>query len=361
MKYDDPGSRARDTVLPATKVMKVQGEKVAFIGMTLEGAAAIVSQAGIEGISFEDEFETGNALVPGLRARGVESIVVLLHEGVTPAGDPSAYNDCTGPTGPALEIAENLKPAIDAVVSGHTHQPYNCVVEDPKGRNRLPTSAASFGRMVSKLHFLINPRSGDIVRHAAHAENLVAENNATATPMATVTRLIATYMELVKPIADEVLGHIEPGSTVSRTPDANGGDSPQGNLIADAQKVFAPIAPDSTDAPVVAFMNPGGIRADLIENGAGDVTYGAASEVQPFNSFMTAFDLTGAQIKGVLNHLPGGGEQLPGRRGRQLRRLHPGGEPHHRGSRHRRAARLPARQRPGGAHADRPDQPAALT
>jgi 5'-nucleotidase len=301
VKYDDPGSRARDTVLPATKVMKVQGEKVGFIGMTLEGTAAIVSQAGIEGISFKDEVATANALVPKLRARGVESIVVLLHEGVTPAGDPTAYNDCTGPTGPALEIAENLKPAIDAVVSGHTHQPYNCVVKDPKGANRLLTSAASFGRMVSKLHFLIDPRTGDIVRPAAHAENLIAENNSTVTPMAKITSLIATYKELVKPIAEEVLGHIEPGSTISRTADANGGDSPLGNLIADAQKVFAPIAPEGSAAPVVAFMNPGGIRADLIENGAGDVTYGAAFEVQPFNNFMTSFDLTGAQIKEVLN------------------------------------------------------------
>ena len=181
--YDDQGSRPRDTVLPATKVMKVEGEKVGFIGMTLEGTAAIVSQAGIEGISFQDEVETANALVPGLRARGVESIVVLLHEGVTPTGDATAYNDCTGPAGPALEIAQDLKPAIDAVVSGHTHQPYNCVVKDPKGNNRLLTSAASFGRMVSKLHFLIDPASGDIVRPAAHAENLIAENDATVTPM----------------------------------------------------------------------------------------------------------------------------------------------------------------------------------
>ena len=87
VKYDDPGSRPRDTVLPATKVMKVQGEKVGFIGMTLEGTASIVSPSGIQGISFEDEVETANALVPGLRARGVESIVVLLHEGVTPTDD----------------------------------------------------------------------------------------------------------------------------------------------------------------------------------------------------------------------------------------------------------------------------------
>ena len=298
--YDDPGSRQRDTVLPATKVMKVRGEKVGFIGMTLEGTASIVSPSGIQGISFEDEVATANALVPGLRARGVQSIIVLLHEGVTPT-DTTAYNDCTGAGGPALEIAQNLKPAVDAIVSGHTHQPYNCVVKDPRGNNRLLTSAASFGRMVSKLHFLIDPASGDIVRPAAHAENLIVENDVSVTPLQKVADLIATYKELVKPIADEVLGSIDPGSSVSRTADADGGDSPLGNLIADAQKVFAPIASAGTDAPVVAFMNPGGIRADLIENGDGDVTYGAAFEVQPFSNFMASFDLTGAQIEEILN------------------------------------------------------------
>ena len=90
--------------------------------------------------------------------------------------DATAYNDCTGVSGPGLEIAQNLKPAIDAVVSGHTHQPYNCVVQDPKGNPRLLTSASSLGRMVTKLHFLIDPESGDIVRPAAFAENMIVEN-----------------------------------------------------------------------------------------------------------------------------------------------------------------------------------------
>ena len=96
--------------------------------------------------------------MPKLRAKGVKSIVVLLHEGVTPA-DATAYNDCTGVRpAPALEIAQRLSPQIDAVVSGHTHQPYNCVVQDPRGRPRLLTSASSFGRMITKLHLLLDPR-----------------------------------------------------------------------------------------------------------------------------------------------------------------------------------------------------------
>ncbi|MBA8801779.1 5'-nucleotidase [Nocardioides ginsengisegetis] len=299
VKWSDPSAHKRDTVFPATKIFDVDGQKVAFIGMTLEGTPAIVSQAGIQGLTFTDEVETANALVPMLEEKGVESIIVLLHEGLTPT-DATAYNDCTGPVGPALEIAQNLSPAIDAVVSGHTHQPYNCVVQDPAGNPRLLTSAASFGRMVTKLHLLIDPVTHDVVRPAAYARNMIVDNGDSVTPSADLLKLIDTYKTLVAPIANEVIGHIEPGTSIVKTPDANGGDSPLGNLIADAQKADGSVVSDGK-APVIALMNPGGIRADLVENDAGDVTYGAAFSVQPFNNFVVSMDLTGAQIKAVLN------------------------------------------------------------
>lgn len=300
VKWNDPSGHKRDSVFPGTKIFKVGGVKVAFIGMTLEGTASIVSQAGIKEINFADEVETANAMVPGLRKRGVESIVVLLHEGVAP-GDPTAYNDCTDVKGPALEIAQNLRGAIDAVISGHTHQPYNCVVQDPAGNPRLLTSAASFGRMVTKMHLLIDKKTRDIVRPAAYASNLIVDNDASVTPAQDILDLIGFYKTLVEPIANEVIGHIEGAALVSKTSDADGGDSALGNLIADAQKADATVFPAGSDKPVIALMNPGGIRADLLENVAGDVTYGNAFSVQPFNNFVVSMDLTGAQIKALLN------------------------------------------------------------
>lgn len=304
VKWEDASERKRDTVFPGTKIMKVQGVKVGFIGMTLEDTDKIVSQAGIEGIDFADEVETANALVPKLRERGVKSIVVLLHEGVTPT-DRTAYNDCTGVSGPAMAIAEKLKPQIDAVVSGHTHQPYNCVVDDPKGQPRLLTSAASFGRVVSKLHFLIDPATRDIVRPAAFAENLIVENGEGEPTAPGLLDLIERYKTLVEPIANEVIGHIAPadaaGGSITRDEDADGGDTALGNLIADAQKADQTIVPEGGEAPVIALMNPGGIRQDLVENEAGNITYGAAFSVQPFNNFVVSMDLTGAQIKEILN------------------------------------------------------------
>ncbi len=309
--WKEQGDRQRPTVFPGTKVVEVKGEKVAFIGMTLEATDTIVSPAGIQQVDFNDEVETANAIVPKLRERGIKSIVVLLHEGVAPF-DATAYNDCTGVAGPGMAIAEQLSPQIDAVVSGHTHQPYNCVVQDPKGNPRLLTSASSLGRMVSKLHFLIDPKSGDIVRDAAFAENQIVENGEGEPTAANIIELIAQYTVLVAPIRDEVIGHIAPTETpsqvITRSPvDPNGGDSQLGNLIADAQKVDATI--DDEGEPVIALMNPGGIRADLVENSAGDITYGAAFAVQPFNNLVTSLDLTGAEIKAMLNEQWNGGNE----------------------------------------------------
>jgi 5'-nucleotidase len=307
--WKNASGHPRPTPFKPYQIFQVEDQKVAFIGMTLEGTPAIVSQAGIASVDFKDEVETANALVPVLKKKGVKSIIVLLHEGVTPT-DATAYNSCSGVSGAGLAIAQNLAPQIDAVVSGHTHQPYNCVVKDPKGRPRLFTSASSFGRMVTKLHFLIDPKTRDIVRPAAYAENIVNANSEGQKQSKKVNDLVSAFNTLVQPIANAVIGHVNGANptTVSKTQETNGSDSPLGNLIADSQKAD-PSVVQNGKAPVIALMNPGGIRADLVENAAGDVTYGAAFTVQPFNNFVVSMDLTGAQIKAILNEQWNGGNE----------------------------------------------------
>ncbi|HYJ68280.1 MAG TPA: bifunctional metallophosphatase/5'-nucleotidase [Nocardioidaceae bacterium] len=308
--WENQGNHPLPTLFPATKVMDVDGIKVGFIGMTLEGTPNIVTKAGVQGLEFTDEVETANALVPKLRERGVEAIVVLLHEGAA-LSDPTAYDGCTGASGPGLDIARQLSPQIDVVVSGHTHQAYNCVVRDPAGKRRLFTSASSFGRMITDLHLALNRQTRDVVRPAAYAQNRIVTNDAIVHPVASINQLIDKYRTLVEPIANKVIGHLDGTEVVSRTTDADGsGDSPLGNLIADAQKVDATTIPDSGPAqgavPQIAFMNPGGIRADLLSN-SGEVTFGQAFTVQPFNNFDVSMDLTGQQILDLLEQQWTGG------------------------------------------------------
>jgi 5'-nucleotidase len=286
-----------DTLLPSVEIERYGRFKVGFIGMTLENTPNIVTKSGVEGLRFTDEVETANAMVPRLKRHGVKSIVVLLHEGGFPA-DRSAYNSCPGISGPAVAINDGLSPEIDAVISGHTHEGYNCMLPDPEGDDRLLTSASSFGRLVTEVRLTVNTRSGDVVRDKTAATNHIVTRDVTADRR--IGALIAKYKELVDPIASKVIGHLGAAS-VTRTPD-DSGESALGNLIADAQRADPTLAAGG-DPVDVAFMNPGGIRADLVsdpDSPDNAVTYGAAFTVQPFNNFDVAMDMTGQQILELL-------------------------------------------------------------
>jgi 5'-nucleotidase len=139
--------------------------------------------------------------------------------------------------------------------------------------------------MVTKVHLLIDPATRDIVRPAAFAENMIVENGDGVKPAADLLRLIDVYNTLVEPIANEVLGHIAPvqqaGQAIVRTADPDGLDSPLGNLIADAQRADESVITADGRQPEIALMNPGGIRADLVENAEGVITYGNAFPFSP--------------------------------------------------------------------------------
>ncbi|HET6560562.1 MAG TPA: bifunctional metallophosphatase/5'-nucleotidase [Marmoricola sp.] len=291
------------TVFPSYKIERFGKVKVGFIGMTLQDTPNIVTQSGVEGLRFTDEVRTVRQLMPKLRKKGVKSVVVLLHQGGVPT--PSyAYNGCPSITGPGVDIAQRLPAGVDAVISGHTHQAYNCTVTDPRGRPRLFTSASSIGRMVTDMTLQIDKKSKDVIRPLATAKNVIVSNSDGTRPKQNILNLIRRYKTLVAPIENTVLGQIAPAdeqNSLSRTPDPDGGDSPLGNLIADSQLEFDGAIPAGGEEPTIAFMNPGGIRADLVENADGDVTYGAAFTVQPFNNYVTSQTLTGAQIRDLLN------------------------------------------------------------
>jgi 5'-nucleotidase len=140
-------SRRRRTApcCPLTASRASTGVQVAFIGMTLEATPTIVTPTGVAGLAFRDEADTVNALVPELRALGVESIVVLVHEGGFQTGALSDINGCEGQlAGSAIAgIVARFDNAVDAVVSGHTHAAYNCRLPNATGRSILVTSASA--------------------------------------------------------------------------------------------------------------------------------------------------------------------------------------------------------------------------
>ncbi|MFE5919884.1 bifunctional metallophosphatase/5'-nucleotidase [Streptomyces sp. NPDC056468] len=280
-------------------VWKKRDVKVGFIGVTLEDTPGVVSAEGVKGLKFKDEVETINKYAKVLQRQGVKSIVALIHEGGAPAS--ASYNyDCEAPgagdgvSGPIVDIAKNITPQVDALVTGHTHAAYVCSIDDPSGKPRMVTSAASFGRLYTDTTLTYDRYTGDIARTAVKSANRVVTRDVPKAP--DMTGLISKWNTLAAPIGNRAIGHIS-----ADIPSA-GTESPLGDLIADAQLAYGKELDPETD---LALMNPGGIRAPLTfaakgAEGDGVVTYAEGFTVQPFSNTVNLQDLTGAQLIQVL-------------------------------------------------------------
>lgn len=273
-----------NSVLPPYEIREFDGVPVGFIGLTLKGTAGIVSPAGIAGLEFRDEAETVNALVPQLKGRGVEAIVVLIHEGGEPTGD---YNECPGISGPIVDIVKKFDRAVDIVVSGHTHRAYVCDID-----GRLVTSGDKYGTLVTAIDVKLDPASRDIV--SARAENVIVANASLAKDP-DQTALIEAYDKLSAPIANRPAGSVT--QTLSRIPN-EAGESALGDVIADAQLLATRDAKEG--GAVIALTNPGGIRTDIVPKENGAITFGDVFASQPFRNRLVTMTLTGRQLKDLL-------------------------------------------------------------
>jgi 5'-nucleotidase len=289
--------RSNATIFPPYAVRDFSGVRVAFIGMTLEGTPAIVSPGGISRVDFLDEAATVNALVPRLKRLGIETIVVLLHEGGSTTnsngvGSVDAINQCNPLSGALPPIVNAMDDEVDVVVTGHTNWAVNCVVD-----GKIVTGAAHQGRLVTDIDLTLDRATRDVV--GATVNNVIMTRD--VAQAADLTALVAEYQAIAAPIANRVIGQIT--ADILRATNA-AGESPLGDVIADAQLDATNDA--TTGQAVVAFMNPGGIRADLIFAGSaagegdGNVTYGEMFTVQPFGNSMVTMTLTGAQIDRLL-------------------------------------------------------------
>ncbi|MEW1647131.1 bifunctional metallophosphatase/5'-nucleotidase [Streptomyces sp. NPDC091219] len=287
--------KTKKPILKPYWVWKKKDVKVGFIGVTLEGTPGIVSADGVKGLQFKDEVETINKYAKELQKQGVQSIVALIHEGGFPAS--ASYNyDCdasgggSGISGPIVDIAKNVTPAVDALVTGHTHNAYVCTINDPSGKPRMVTSASSFGRLYTDTTLTYDRRTGDIARTAVKSANHVVTRD--VPKAADLTSLIGKWNTLAAPIGNRPIGYIS--GDVNNT----GTESPMGDLIADAQLAYGKKLDPETD---LALMNPGGVRAGLTykasgAEGDGVVTYAEGFTVQPFANTVNLQDFTGAQV-----------------------------------------------------------------
>jgi 5'-nucleotidase len=336
-----------EPLLPAWGTKTFNGVRVAFIGMTLKATPTIVTPAGVAGLEFRDEADTVNALIPRLRKNGIEAIVVLVHQGGFQSSGASDINGCDGnlSNSDIANVVRRLDDAVDLVISGHTHAAYNCsagtldvtrntsvtppmVVATPRtaglpnaaGRLIPVTSSSAFGRVITDIDVVLDPRTRDVVSVMPTNRLVDRSDPEIVTAIAanpTVANLVGAYANLASPIANQVIGSIT--TDLPNTADA-AGNNPAGELIADAQ--LAATAPAGFGNAVMAFMNRGGVRASgflfassSVGEGNGNVTYGEAFTVQPFGNSLVTMTLTARDLKDFLE------QQFAGCQGQTTNRI----------------------------------------
>jgi 5'-nucleotidase len=281
--------------LPPTAIKTINGVKIGFIGLVTKTTPSIVTSSGIAGLKFIDEVEAGNRAAKLLKAAGVKAMVALVHEGdqVTPNASPDA---CPVVPTVGTRIARELSPDVDIVVMGHSHQAYLCRTQDPAGQDRVFTQGSSFGRVLTSIDFRIDKRTKDVVRSSVVADNHVVTRDVAPDPK--IEKVVTAWRDRSAEVANRRIGTIT--ADISRDPPTATGETPLGDLIADAQLESA-----REGGAVVALMNIGGVRAPLTyaqsgSEGDGVVTYGEAFTVQPFNNLVQVVSLTGAQLDALL-------------------------------------------------------------
>lgn len=271
-------------------IRQVGDLKVAFIGAVTADTPNLVAGDGVRQLRFEDEADAVNRYVPEILRQDVAAIVLLIHEG---ADNPGAANDpsyaCPGLHGPIIAIAKKLDPTISLVISGHSHQGYTCKID-----GRLLVQARSYGAYLTETHLRID-RSSKRVLQASATNHLVDQQQLRPDPQA--QQLVQQVGALTAAVRSRPVATLAAALRLDQ--DDGQFDSALGNVIADAQLSYA----QGQGGAEIAFMNEGGIRADLpsgAAQGAPAVTFGDLFAVQPFGNGLVRMQLSGAQILALL-------------------------------------------------------------
>jgi 5'-nucleotidase len=298
LRYRDTGA----PVFPAWKRIRLplphRGNlDIAFIGAVLRSTPDLVNGNAVAKLEFLDEADSVNRAVREIQAAGINTIVLLIHEGGFTTSTRFDDTTCPGFRGPILDIVDRLDPAIKVVISGHTHRTYIC-----HRNGRLVTSAGAEGRFLTDINMLVNPRTGDVTD--LQARQMAVINDSRPNPVAAqyplvpadavISRQAQGWERSVATTGQRPLGRVS-GELTRRQNEA--GETTLGDVIADAQ-LWATHAAEQGGAQM-AFVNNGGLRADLAAPD-GTVTYAKAFAVHPFGNFVVTLTLTGAQIDRLL-------------------------------------------------------------
>ena len=291
---------------PGYEVVETGGVSIGFVGAVTEELPSLVSPDGIASLDVKPIVPEVNRVAADLSdgdpSNGEADVVILLiHEGAAAATLESVTDTSTA----FGRIVTGASADIDGIVSGHTHLQYDVDVPIAgTDRMRPVIMSGEYGIAYGHTSIVIDPESGELLSIDSEVLPLIRTTDP-FTPDPVVADIVADAVAVAQELGGVSLGEISTDITravqSNGTTENRGGESTIGNLIADAQ--LAATTDLGTD---LAIMNPGGIRADLLfapsstDPLQGNVTYQEAALVQPFANTLVTLDLTGAQVRQIL-------------------------------------------------------------
>jgi 5'-nucleotidase len=274
--------------LPPAALVDAGGLKIGIVGAVTVDTPAIVPPGRVDDLEFLPEVAPINLAVAQLRRSGASAVILLIHEGLTAPITPQGAAVSPEETrGRLTAILTQLDPGVDVVVSGHTHAFTNLLLRVPVGPPLLVTQARSYGTAFTDIELVIDPRGHRVLEKAADGLTAWADEGPGHHPDEKVHKLVAAAQKAIAPTTQRLITVLP--AAILREPAVAGGESPLGELIADAYRRAA-----GTDFAVV---NPGSVRDDVPE---GQVTFGALYEVLPFGNTVVRLSLTGEQVARLL-------------------------------------------------------------
>ena len=263
------------------------GVPVGIIGAVLKETPTIVTPSGVAGVEFRDEAQAINQYASLLRHLGVKAIVVTIHQGLRQTSYEGPTNpNVQGLTGPIVDIVRRLSSDVDVVVSGHAHGFTNALIANSAGHPILVTQAFSASTAYADIDLAISRKTRDVVEKSASVVTTWADSGPGLTP---------------DRARGDNRGGRGQGRRAARQPvdrSRAGGYYRRGKCggrVNDGQPDRG--CPTPANERSIRFHESGWHPSGLL---AGEVTWGELFTVQPFGNDLLSMDLTGAQIKRLL-------------------------------------------------------------
>ncbi|ARF54458.1 bifunctional metallophosphatase/5'-nucleotidase [Streptomyces gilvosporeus] len=280
---------------------------IGFIHLTALGAETFPGsyQPGLRTL---DELETANRCAAELKSRGVNAIVLSMHDGAVAGSD---FSSGSNPSGPAYELALRVTSDIDAIVTGHWHCAFTMMLPDPQGNPRPFVEAGCYGQLINEINLRLDPVTGEVIRPLTTATN--HPNTREVTPHPELRSIADYWAGYATRRAATPLGTQSASFTRRRNA---AGESSMGDLVADwalwaGGQPHGPMddAGGNPNIPaelaVIAVAPRVGqaiIAGDLVRDEAsgGIITLGRAWNAVGFGDPIMTVTVTGAQIHDAL-------------------------------------------------------------